>query len=149
MTYIAIILVIGMICWSWIQTKSIPDSISAVSYIIPKWLFSTLSMLVGILLMPSLMELLEVEYQWVGFLMVVGLACVAASPYYKTEQTKLHYAGAILCFIFAQIVIGITKPWLLVIWMLYPLLLLKQLRKWWILSAEIISLLEIAVVTLQ
>ena len=78
--------------------------------------------------------------------MVVGMACVASSPYYKTESIRLHYIGAAVCFVFAQAVVGIVRPLYLLLWVIYPLTLIGKMRTWWVMTAEIISMVELLIV---
>ena len=96
---------------------SVPESVSEIAYIIPHWAFSMWIVCVGILVMPAMMEHLTENWQWVGFLSVVGLCCVAASAYYKTESKVLHYVGGCLCALCATIVTAIINPWLLLAWL--------------------------------
>ncbi len=134
---IATILVFGVIGYAIAKNRDIPDSISGISYIVPHWLFSTWLMLVGILLMPPMMDALYVTEQWAGFLSIVGLACVASSPYYKTEDVKLHYIGAVVCYIFANVTVWLIKPSMLVLWLTYAVLFPLIDRKKWLLYCEL------------
>lgn len=143
MTFLAALLIISVTGCSCVLSKGVPDSLSSIAYIIPKWLFSTWIMVTGMMLMPALMDVLSPCYQWMGFLMVVGLSCVAASPYYRTEQVRLHYIGAVLCFIFAMLVVWMTRPVLLWLWLAYPILLMPRTRMWLVMSAEWICLSEL------
>ena len=148
MTYIAAILTIGMVYAASVKSGGVPDSMSGIAYIMPKWLFSAWVMLVGISLMPPLMDALSPSWRWLGFLMVVGLACVASSPYYKTEGIRLHYIGAVICFVFAQAVVGMVRPLCLLLWVVYPLTLIGKMRAWWVMTAEVICMIEL-LLTLQ
>lgn len=142
MTYLVAILIVGMLYYTCIQ-DGVPESISEISYIVPKWVFSVWAMLVGICLMPPLMDALSPSWQWLGFLMVVGMACVASSPYYKTESVKLHYIGAAVCFVFALLIIGMVKPWALLLWLVYPITLFGKMKKYWVMTAELICFMEL------
>lgn len=97
----------------------VPDSVSEIAYIIPHWAFSSWIVLVGMLLMPDLMEHLPDGLQFIGFLSVVGLFCVAASSYYRTEAAPLHYIGGVLCALCATIVTAIIAPVLLLTWSVF------------------------------
>ena len=100
---------------------AMPDSVSEVAYIIPKWAFTAWVALVGVLLMPALMESLPEGRQWLGFLVVASAFCVAASPYYKTESRVLHYGGGVLCAIVSSVVVAMLDPWWLLAWVSIPL----------------------------
>ena len=138
---LAAILLIGMMGLAIYKTRQIPESISEISYIIPKWLFCAGIMLIGMLLMPNIAVIFGVKYAWLGFLIGTGLWCVAVSPYYKTEYSWLHYSGAVLCFLSALGLIVISNPWYLLLWLVYPVFLIKKIRKWWLLGAECLCFL--------
>lgn len=116
----AYILALAVVVCATIKKGSLPESISEIAYIIPHWAFSIWIAFVGILVMPGMMEHLDENWQWVGFLSVMGLLCVAASAYYKTESKILHYVGGCLCAICATIVTTIIEPCLLLAWIIYP-----------------------------
>lgn len=140
----AFILAIAVVVYASIKKGSVPESISEIAYIIPHWAFSMWIAFVGILVMPSMMEHLDENWQWVGFMSVVGLFCVAASAYYKTESKILHYVGGCLCAICATIVTVIINPVYLLGWMIYPAF---AKNKSWLFWGEILvfTLLVIAI----
>ena len=115
------------------------DSVSEVAYILPKWAFTAWMALVGVLLMPGLMESLPESRQWLGFLAVVGSLCVAASPYYKTESRVLHYGGGAFCAILSTVIVAMLQPWLLLAWVLIPFLPRERM----FVSAEILIYLQL------
>lgn len=86
------------------------EPVSEIAYIIPHWAFSSWIALVGILLMPDLMEHLPEQWQFIGFLSIVGLLCVAATSYYRTEAAPLHYIGGIMCACLAVVVMAMIQP---------------------------------------
>ena len=143
MNIAATILLLCMIGVATYIAKRFPDSISEIAYIFPKWLFTILIGILAILVTPGIIAIVSINYQWLAFLVIAGLWCVASSPYYKTEEIKLHYFGAILCFVSALAIIIMTKPIYLIIWVLYPLCLFKKTRKWWLMIAECICFLEL------
>ena len=142
-----IILVLSMVTYSAVKSGGVCDSISAISYTVPKWLFSIWIMTVGIVTMAGLMEVLKPNYQWIGFMVAGGISCVASSPYYKEELKTLHYMGAVLCFLSAIASIVILKSVVLLIWLLYPFLVLLKPRLW-VLTAECVCIFEIIVTLL-
>lgn len=146
MNIIAIILLLCMVGISTYIAKRFPESISEIAYIFPKWLFTILIMCLAMLVTPGILSVLSINYQWLGFLVIFGLWCVASSPYYKTEYIKLHYFGAILCFISAICIIILTKPLYLTIWLLYPLCLFKKTRRWWLMIAECLCFLMLMMI---
>lgn len=115
------------------------DSVSEVAYIIHKWAFTAWMAIVGMLLMPALMESLPESCQWLGFLSVVGALCVAASPYYKTESRVLHYGGGAFCAILSTVIVAMLQPLLLLAWALIPFLPRERM----FVSAEILIYLQL------
>lgn len=140
----AFILALAVVVYAVVKKGSLPESISEIAYIIPHWGFTVWIACVGILVMPGMMEHLDENWQWVGFMSVVGLFCVAASSYYKTESKILHYVGGCLCAICATIVTYIIKPYCLLLWMIYPAL---TRNKSWLFWGEVLvfTLLVIAI----
>ena len=94
-TWLAITLAIIGVGHATCKKGAVLDSVSEIAYIIPHWAFSSWTALVGILLMPDIMEHLPENWQWIGFFCIVGLCCVAASSYYKTEAKALRRTGHI------------------------------------------------------
>ena len=127
-TWLAITLAIIGVGHATCKKGAVLDSVSEIAYIIPHWAFSSWTAIVGILLMPDIMEHLPENWQWIGFFCIVGLCCVAASSYYKTEAKALHYIGGWLCGICATIVVAMTCWNLLLWWLLY---LAAMLVCWW------------------
>ena len=137
------IILILLIIYSTYMNNGLPESISDISYIIPKWLFTILIMLMGVLLMPQILLLIGIKYEWLVFMMILGLWCVSSSPYYKTEEIELHYFGAILCFISILTISFLIKPISLVVWVFYPLCLIKSIKKWWVMFGEMLCFLTL------
>jgi len=139
---IILFLLIGISCY---KLKNVPQSISETAYIVPNWLFTTVIMCLGITVLPCVMGALTVNCEWLGFFMIFGLWCVASSPYYRTEQRKLHYIGAVICFLSAMAISIAIKPLTLLIWIVYPLCLFKKTRKWWLMVAECLCFLQLGI----
>lgn len=118
-TGIAVLLavLVCLVATSW--KNDMLDSVSEIAYIIPHWAFSSWIALTGILLMPDMMEHLPDGWQWIGFFCIVGLMCVAASSYYRTEEKWLHYIGGWMCGICAMIVVAFNCWPLLLLWLVY------------------------------
>lgn len=129
--YLALLLAGVIVTYAAIKKKGCPDSVSEIAYIIPHWAFSSWIAIVGVLLMPELMEHLPDGLQFIGFLSVVGLFCVAASSYYRTEGAPLHYVGGIMCALCATIVTAIVAPALLLVWLFYLIEMLTTKWKNW------------------
>ena len=127
-TWCAITLMIIGVGHATCKKGGVLDSISEMAYIIPHWAFSSWTALMGILLMPDIMEHLPENRQWIGFLCIVGLCCVAASSYYKTEAKLLHYVGGWICGICATYIVAANCWECLLCWLLY---LAAMLVCWW------------------
>lgn len=113
MTSLSLTLFASVMALSARRKGTMPDSVSEVAYIFPKWVFTVWIAFVAMLLMPKLMASLPEDRQWLGFLVAASAFCVAASPYYKTENKVLHYGGGVLCAIIALMVVTILHPWVL------------------------------------
>lgn len=124
------VLAFSVVAIAAIKKKDVPESISEIAYIIPHWAFSSWIAIVGILLMPDMMDSLNEDRQWIGFLSIVGLMLVASSAYYKTEAKALHYVGGCLCAACASAVVAIIQPCLLFIWIAYAIVMIKPPRSW-------------------
>ena len=119
------------------RTKEIPESVSTIAYIMPHWAFSVWIALTGLSTLPFVLESLPSGWQWVGFLSIVGLLIVASSSYYKTEEKTLHWIGGILCAVCALIVVAIARPWLLLLWIPFFLVLMKWPNDQWFFWCEV------------
>ena len=126
MIILSIIIGLSVVVYA-VWREGIPDSLSHIAYIVPKWVFSLWMMLTGMTLMPSLMDALPDHKRFVGFLAVLGRAGVAATPYYKEEHKALHYAGGILCALCSTVVAWILHPLLLALWLVYACVWPKEL----------------------
>lgn len=129
------------------RKRSVPESISEIGYLIPHWAFSSWVSVVGILLMPDMMDRLPGRWQWMGFMSVMGLLCVAASSYYRTESKALHYIGGWTCALCALAVVVVLRPWLMTLWAVFLLLMVAWPGDKWLFWAEVMvyCLLQMAV----
>lgn len=104
-------------------------SVSSISYILPSWMFTTFFGVEMLLLYPVLFEKLLEVWKFLGFICMLGLWAVAASPYFRTEATTLHNIGGFGFCIVAQIIVGIINPILLFGWMPVVVYILSGLLK--------------------
>jgi len=147
-TYLSLMLATAGIILAMTRKEGALESVSEIAYVIPKWAFTLWIVAVGGLLMPDLMEHLSENWQWTGFLCVVGLFCVAASPYYKTESKVLHFFGGWMCGCFATAITAATCWPVLFVWLCYPLCLLIAGRRFYTFWAEYIVYYALAGVLL-
>ena len=143
-TYLSVVLATMGIIVGFCKKEGVLESVSERAYVIPKWAFTVWIAVVGGLLMPDLMEHLSENWQWAGFLCVVGLLCVAASPYYRTEAKSLHLFGSWMCGCIATAITFATCWAYLTTWILYPLCLLITGRKTYTFWAEYIIFMALA-----
>ena len=140
MSIISLLVALAMMPYAIVKKDGIPDSVSEIAYIIPHWAFSVWIAIVGMLLMPDMMDNLPDGLQFIGFLSVVGLFCVAASSYYRTEAAPLHYIGGIMCACCATAVTAIVCPEVLFGWLVYGLLMAETKWESWCFCGELMVL---------
>ena len=133
---IPIIIALAGVGYAIHRTREIPESVSAIAYVMPHWAFSSWIALTGISMLPPMMDALPDGWQWVGFLCVVGLLIVASSSYYRTEATTLHWAGGILCGVCAMTAAAIVRPWVLLLWIPSIAALFRWPNDQWLFGAE-------------
>ena len=104
-----------------IIVKGIPYSISATFYALEhKWLFCATMIITAGLLMPAILQKTLVSYQFTAFLACAGMIMTGIAPNFREGiERKIHTAGAILCLVFSQVWVGLTCPWMLLVWVLY------------------------------
>ncbi len=135
-----------------IKDDEIPNSISQIVYSLDtkwKWTFTAIMWAVGFMIVPQLMEVIPSDYQFLGFLTVVGILGVGADPLKKGERNVLHYVGAALCGVCSQLVVSLLNPSLLFLWLPYVLYTLYESRSDKnMFLAEIIMLLSLGIICL-
>ncbi len=99
-------------------------SVSEAAYILPNRSFTAVLSTYMILILPPMLSALPDAVRFVGFLTVVGLMLVAASPYFKTEDREIHYAGGVLFCLLSQTVAVVHISPLLLCWPIFGVFLL-------------------------
>lgn len=99
----------------WKSGKSLV-SVSSIAYILPSWLFTAFFGLQSIMLAPSIFDHLPDDFQFIGFLCLLGLWAVGASPYFHTESRTLHNIGGFGFCILTQVIVAFNYPYLLFGW---------------------------------
>lgn len=104
-----------------IKCKGIPYSISETYYKIShKFWFGVTMVLTACLLMPAILEITPNSYQFMAFLACLGMIMTGIAPNFREGiERKIHTAGAILCLVFSQVWVGLTCPWMLLVWVGY------------------------------
>lgn len=110
----------------WIK-KELPESISAMVYVLPKggwrWLWSIWLWLVGVLtLAPAIEALDKQDCGFLPFLTMVSLVFVGAWPLFDTDHKKLHYTFGIIAAILSQVCVLALCPWWLLLWLVMAFL---------------------------
>ena len=104
-----------------IKFGGVPASISATFYKLEHkvWFGATMWLTAG-LLMPAILEITPDSYQFTAFLACAGMIMTGIAPNFREGiERKIHTAGAILCLVFSQVWVGLTCPWMLLVWVGY------------------------------
>ena len=120
-TIISTLLIVAYTASVCIKCKGIPYSISETYYRIShKFWFGITMVLTACLLMPAILEITPDSYQFTAFLACVGLIMVGVAPNFREGiDRKIHTIGAVLCLVFSQVWVGLTLPWMLLLWVGY------------------------------
>ncbi|WP_455996378.1 glycosyl transferase [Phocaeicola barnesiae] len=104
-----------------IKCKGIPYSISETYYKIShKFWFGVTMVLTACLLMPAILEITPNSYQFMAFLACLGMIMTGIAPNFREGiERKIHTTGAVLCLVFSQVWVGLTCPWMLLVWVGY------------------------------
>lgn len=113
---IIILLYIGIMIY---KNKGVPDSISATYYILQnKYWFQFVMIFSGVLLLITLLNIIPSGIQFLAFLSCLGLILVGISPNFKEKfEGKIHKAGAIISISCSQILVALTQPMILLLWL--------------------------------
>ena len=114
---------------------SIPPSLSASVFNLPtnkRWIWTVVLFTVCILVVPTYIEKVSENTQFLAFLAIVGLAFVGAAPLVKFSddemQFRVHKVGAIVCAACSQILLVFNCPWLLLSWI--PFIVYGFIKGW-------------------
>ena len=97
----------------------IPHSLSATYYsIIHKVTFSLVLAVSAGLILPILLEITPISYQFLPFISIAGVLFVAAAPDYQGNNLTdyVHTTSAIVALIASQIWVYLISPWTLLFW---------------------------------
>ncbi len=121
MEIISLLIILSYIITMCYKVKGIPNSISETYYILEHKLWFRFSIIsTAILLMICLINIVSESIQFLAFLSGAGMMFVGVVPNFKEDlEGKVHQSGAFLCLISSQLLIGICKPILLYIWILF------------------------------
>lgn len=116
-----------------IKFKGVPSSISATFYSLQYklWFGATMWITAG-LLMPAILEVTPDCYQFTAFLSCLGMLLVGIAPNFREGIDRpIHITGAILCILFSQLWVGLTCPWMLLVWAVYLAYTVWAMKKLW------------------
>jgi len=115
-TELAITAIYVALCWN--VGGLLPHSLSCTSYIIPHYIdFSIYILTVMVFVALTLFHGSNRTCRVMVWLMLIGLADVAVSPHYHTENTFLHYFGGILCCVASVVYAAQRAPKVLYTWL--------------------------------
>lgn len=116
-----------------IKCKGIPYSISETYYKINhKFWFGVTMVLTACLLMPAILEVTSDSYQFTAFLACAGMIATGVAPNFREGiEKKFHTSGAVLCLVFSQVWVGLTLPWMLLLWAGYLVYTIVMMIKNW------------------
>ena len=119
---ISIIILLGYTIALCIKGGGVPASLSASVFYMPydkRWIWTVVLYGVVILAMPTYMDKVSQNTQFLAFLAMAGLAFVGAAPLVKDHQElayKVHCLAAVICAVCSQLVLVFNQPWLLLCW---------------------------------
>lgn len=130
---LSILLVVSFVGTTIWKEKELPDSISAMVWVLPegcwRWLWSIWLVAVSILTFAPAVGILDARGLGVfGFLPMVCLGFVAVLPLFDHEHVKWHYVMAVVGGILSQVTVAFINPWWLSVWLLMAVALWKPLR---------------------
>ncbi|MBF1414341.1 MAG: hypothetical protein HXN33_02050 [Prevotella histicola] len=122
----SVVLSVAMAIVAAKKAKELPDSVSSFSYYVGDVRFSLWATTMAAVLLFSSLHALPPKQGYIAGLMSIGLLMVAASPCYRTENKILHYVGGYLFGLTSQVVVALLMPWLLILWVLFPLVFIRK-----------------------
>lgn len=104
-----------------IKGKGVPYSISETYYKIDhKLWFGATMVLTACLLLPAILQVTPGSYQFTAFLACAGMIATGIAPNFRDGiERKIHTTGVVLCLVFSQVWVGLTCPWMLLVWVGY------------------------------
>lgn len=107
------------------KARELPESISAMVYVLPKggwrWLWTVWLWLVGIFTLAPMIETLDAQGAGVmGFVTLCWLGLVGCWPLFDEQHLKWHYRVAIAAGVLSQVCVLLASPWWLLLWLLWP-----------------------------
>lgn len=123
---LSVVLSVAMTIVAAKKAKELPDSVSSFSYYVGDVRFSLWTTTMAAVLLFTSLHALPPKHAYIAGMMSVGLLMVAVSPCYRTENKVLHYVGGYLFGLASQVVVALVMPWLLILWVLFPLVFIRK-----------------------
>lgn len=119
--FISLMFIVAYVVAVIIKTKGVPYSISETFYMIEhKFWFGTTMWLAAAFLTPAILDATPPNYQFTAFLACIGMMLIGIAPNFQSGiERPVHITGAVLCILFSQVWVGLTCPWMLLIWAVY------------------------------
>lgn len=116
-----------------IKFRGVPASISATFYKLEhKLWFGATMVLTACLLMPAILQVTPDSYQFTAFLACAGMIATGVAPNFREGiEKKIHTTGAVLCLVFSQVWVGLSCPWVLLVWVGYLVYTVVMMVKNW------------------
>ena len=138
MVIIALLLAVAGMVFGWERLWRMPESVSELAYVIPKWLFTVWLSLVGIAMMMPMIDALPVNWSWLCVTWCAGMMAAAATPFYRSYERALHYIGGVSTAVSAVIATGVLCGWLPLWGLLVWLIMVAIKPKSWCLWGEVL-----------
>lgn len=155
LTILSLILTISYVVMLCAKNNGIPIHLSQSFYILKhKFIFSLFLLSLTFMLLPPLLEITPTEYEFLSFLTGASVAFIGVTPNFMEKfEGKIHSISAYISVVASQLLILLTKPIIIIIWLIAALsmLIYKLLNReneinyiFWI---EIIGLTSIFIYT--
>ena len=124
----------------------IPDSISAMVYDMKyPWMWTIFIWTLAFIGLFNMLPCNEL-YESIAFLSCGCLGLLGAAPLIKGEKNIAHYILAIIAGILSQVWVLLENPKSLIVWILFPILMLiPNFRQKWCFIVEIICLISLTI----
>ena len=124
----------------------IPDSISAMVYDMKyPWMWTIFIWALAFIGLFNMLPCNEL-YESIAFLSCGCLGLLGAAPLIKGEKNIAHYILAIIAGILSQVWVLLENPKSLIVWILFPILMLiPNFRQKWCFIVEIICLISLTI----
>lgn len=124
------------------KVRTVPESISELSYLWNAQYFSIFCISLAFSLLPAWITQTPEVYQFICFLSCAGIIAAGTTPFFKESfQAKIHYTGGIIAMLCWLIWMVLEKEWTALLIDLSLIILLTLARKQsWVFWGEVIGL---------